>query len=586
MSARPGLLRASIGALAVLAAASSAPAAAQGAVQRIDSTFDATVRYPAYVSRHPRVAIDQAHRNVHTLDGRYRPLAELLRSDGYEVVANARPFSAEALSGVDVLIVADALGGDTGETAAAPAFTPEECQAVYDWVSAGGALLLVADHWPMGSAAAPLAAKFGVTLGGGFVLDPSPVAVHWDNPTEMLFSAGNGLLGLHVIIEGLNEDERLGRVVAFTGESVSVPPGAVPLLRLSPTAGEVPTVADFEALRAGGDTAATRANVAEAARRWPARGKAMAVALTVGAGRVVVNGEAAMFSAQVLERRTAGDTAGTVTRFGMNAPGTYDRQYALNVLHWLSGLLPEAGGTGPYVASAGAPSLSPRATEDLARDLRYLIQSRYDADADELPRVLGRTMADSVVMVGEDGSIAALSRTELVARAATYFPRLPPETHLLQSVRDLTVQPLGDVAVAHYRLDSRMAFGGQPIHRQERITEVLRREGSAWRTVSYQEAPIPGPMDPAPVDPSTLEDYVGRYRLYPGHVYAVSRDGDSLVLEPPDGDPVRLVPETGSSFVVAGTVRRVIFERDADGRVDLLRIREVPGVAYDAVRVP
>jgi len=470
------------------------PATAQEVTQRADSAFDASVPYPAYQSRHPRVAIDHAHRNVHTMNGRFRPLAELLRSDGYEVVANTEPFSAESLAGLDVLVVADALGGDTEETAARPAFTPEECDAVYDWVSGGGALLLVADHRPMGDAAAPLAEKFGVILGRGFVFDPSPDASYRGSPTQIVFSAGNGLLGLHAILEGRNEDERLGRVVAFTGESVSVPPGAVPLLRLSSTAGEAPTLADLRSLRVSGDTAATRANVIEAAARWPAREKAMAVALDVGAGRVVVNGEAAMFSAQVLVARGEDGTGQTVERFGMNAPGTFDRQYALNVLHWLSGLLPD--GYGP--ASAADPyALSREARADLARELRWRIQSRYDADAAELPEVVGRTVDDTVVVVTGDGSISTVSREEMVAHLDRYFPRLPPEAHLLQTVRDLTVQPFGDVAVVHYRLDSRMVRGGRRVSRQERFTEVLRREAGEWRTTAWQEAPISGQMAPA-----------------------------------------------------------------------------------------
>ncbi len=38
-----------------------------------------------------------------------------------------------------------------------------------------------------------------------------------------------------------------------------------------------------------------------------------------------------MFSAQILKR-----TVGESMRFGMNAPGNDDRQFALNILHWLS----------------------------------------------------------------------------------------------------------------------------------------------------------------------------------------------------------------------------------------------------------
>ena len=49
-------------------------------------------------------------------------------------------------------------------------------------------------------------------------------------------------------------------------------------------------------------------------------------------------GEAAMFSAQVVTL-PQGDRQVTF-KAGMNAPGNDDRQFALNVGHWLSGLLP------------------------------------------------------------------------------------------------------------------------------------------------------------------------------------------------------------------------------------------------------
>ena len=57
--------------------------------------------------------------------------------------------------------------------------------------------------------------------------------------------------------------------------------------------------------------------------------------MNVGKGKLVVFGEAAMFSAQVI--RIQGEAE--ERRMGMNVPGNDDRQLALNVLHWLSGVL-------------------------------------------------------------------------------------------------------------------------------------------------------------------------------------------------------------------------------------------------------
>jgi hypothetical protein len=62
-----------------------------------------------------------------------------------------------------------------------------------------------------------------------------------------------------------------------------------------------------------------------------AAGRAQGIALRFGKGRVVVLGEAGMMSAQL---------AGPDKRkFGMNRPGIDNRQLALNIMHWLSGLL-------------------------------------------------------------------------------------------------------------------------------------------------------------------------------------------------------------------------------------------------------
>jgi hypothetical protein len=55
------------------------------------------------------------------------------------------------------------------------------------------------------------------------------------------------------------------------------------------------------------------------------------LALRVGKGRVVALGDAAMLSAQL--------TGSDNQPFGMNVPNTDNRQFTLNIIHWLSGLL-------------------------------------------------------------------------------------------------------------------------------------------------------------------------------------------------------------------------------------------------------
>jgi hypothetical protein len=302
------------------------------AQQESDPEFNPSVARPAYTSEHPRVAVDEAHHNFHTIEGRYRPFAQLLASDGYKVASSTAAFDASTLSGIDVLVIANAMGGNSRADAASSAFSKSECDAVENWVRAGGALLLIADHTPFGGAAYDLAIRFGVDMGRGYVFDPQ----HADgNPTFLVFSADNGLLGDHPVLRGNSESEHIRRVVAFTGQSLSIPNGATVLMKLAPSAFEVDNPATGMAIVASARGGGGAANAPDPRTRSDA-GRAQGLALTIDRGRVIVLGEAALFSAQVLKSQGPGRTD---VRFGMNAPGNDDKQFVLNILHWLSGNL-------------------------------------------------------------------------------------------------------------------------------------------------------------------------------------------------------------------------------------------------------
>jgi hypothetical protein len=285
-----------------------APVLAQ---QMADPEFDTSVASPAYKKDGPRVMFDEAHHNFHTTDGRYKPFVDLLTNDGYNVIRNRQSFSKTRLSGFKILIIANALGAeeDDDEGADKSAFNDDEITAVHDWVKSGGALLLIADHAPFGGAAAVLASRFGVDMSKGYTLDPQNSVP--ERPSHLIFSRENKLLGNHVIIEGRNENERLKLLRSFTGQSLKGPEGSVDILKLSESATDSPS--------------------RESQTSTSAAGRAQAVALKYGKGRVLVQGEAAMLSAQIV-----GAQKGTM---GMNTPGNDNKQYALNLMHWLSGTL-------------------------------------------------------------------------------------------------------------------------------------------------------------------------------------------------------------------------------------------------------
>ena len=237
----------------------------------------------------------------------------MITNDGYQITPNKQKFSAETLKGYDLLVISNALGAMrmNQPEAGDPAFTDEECNAVRDWVKAGGALLLIADHAPMGSANQILAQRFGVDMSKMFTVDNQNYDKESNNPGFIVYTRESGRLADHAITRGRNGSERVNKIIAFTGQSLKGPADSVAFLKLADTAVDaMPGVNN---------------NPASAA------GRAQGIAMSFGKGRVVVLGEAAMLSAQL-----AGPNQ---MPFGMNRPGIDNRQLALNIVHWLSRFL-------------------------------------------------------------------------------------------------------------------------------------------------------------------------------------------------------------------------------------------------------
>lgn len=247
----------------------------------------------------PTITIDHAHANFHRIDARYAPFAQLARHGGYRVEASEAGFSAGSLAKTDILIIANA----------AEPPTPIEIEALLGWVAAGGSLLLIADHAPFGGPAKPIAERFGIAMGDGYV-----VAGRRDEASGIIDFRGP-LLGEHPILPR-DGGRGVSQVRSFLGQSLTVPQGASVLLQLPESVTELPDRAGIAAYRQG------------RARGRDAGGQAQALALEHGRGRVVVSGEAAMFTSQVARQ---GDTA-----FRLGVGQVDNEAYALNVLDWLA----------------------------------------------------------------------------------------------------------------------------------------------------------------------------------------------------------------------------------------------------------
>ncbi len=300
------------------------------AQQRPATDFEFSVGSPAFpLGEGPVVLVDEAHHNFHTIgpttgydddhqpvtvEGRYGPFAQLLRRDGYVVEPLKSRISRSNLQGADVLVIANALAESNVVDWSLPnpsAFDEEEVAAAEEWVREGGALLLIADHQPWPAAASELAERFGLIFNNGYT------------ETFRFRRADSSLRG-HPITRGRTPSEQIDSVMTFSGQAFRVAPGttASPLLVIGDQSMLVLHWDPFE-------------EETDRVPRIRADGMLQGAALSFGRGRVAAFGEAAMFTAQVSEEGL----------FGMNHPeAPQNAQFVLNVLHWLTGVLPEDGG--------------------------------------------------------------------------------------------------------------------------------------------------------------------------------------------------------------------------------------------------
>lgn len=296
-----------------------------GAQQLPDREFNPPITAPSYAEgQGPRLCLDEAHNNFHTLDNRFYAFGQLARRDGYRVAALRAPFSAGALSACDILVISNAQNEIPWPQQPRPtpsAFTATEIAEAQAWVEGGGALLLIADHQPLAGAARDLAAAFGAEFFDGFAYaraeaDAILAQRNADFPPTLFRTTDSTLVASHPIARGRGTNDALTQLRSFTGQAfrwnVS---GVQPLMRLP---------ADYVSLEPRYAWTFDTSTVVR-----PVGGWLQGATRTLGRGRIAMFGEAAMFSAQI---------AGADRRpMGMNANGAEQNpRLVLNTLRWLS----------------------------------------------------------------------------------------------------------------------------------------------------------------------------------------------------------------------------------------------------------
>ena len=285
------------------------------AQQVADTTYNPLIENPAYTGNQgPFIFIDEGHFNFHTKEGRYKAFANLLERDGYKVEPYPGKFELDRLSEGKILVISNALHEINVGNWVLPnpsAFTEEEIDIVEHWVSGGGSLFLIADHMPMAGAASDLAETFGFKFTNGFV-------INYETRGTGYFSLSDTTLFENEITSGRTLSEKVTQVASFTGQAFEIPDDATPIL----TFGD-----NFINLLP--DTAWA---FNDRTPQEEVHGMYQGAFKEHGSGRVVVFGEAAMFSAQL--------SGAQQRKVGMNnevAPQNY--QLLLNIIHWLDGII-------------------------------------------------------------------------------------------------------------------------------------------------------------------------------------------------------------------------------------------------------
>lgn len=290
-----------------------------------DNSFTYEIKHPAYPpGEGPTVLVDETHGNFHTILGRYKPFADLLKQDGY-VVRKATSFDCEMFKDCDVFV--SSVPTSEGNQSA---YSDEEIHLLKGWVQdGGGSLLLITDHMPDPPAIATLAKEFGITVHNGYVLNDDPS----ESVGPVFFRRHDGTLADHPITNGRDGfDERIDSVTSFTGCAIQAGDRTAPPMINARTGEEVSSY--FVPLMTFGPrkTLWLTEKVGEFPDDTPqidVTGWYQGGVITYGLGRIAFFGEAGMFTAQII--------TGPDIKFGMNDPTAKDNaQFLLNTIHWLT----------------------------------------------------------------------------------------------------------------------------------------------------------------------------------------------------------------------------------------------------------
>lgn len=281
--------------------------------QIVDPNYNPIIKNPEYeLKKGSLIYIDEGHNNYYRKEAEFKPFADILEKDGYNVLKYPWRILPIKLAPAKILVIANAINVvnlNNWQLPTPSAFSKKEIDDLAKWINEGGSLFLIADHMPMAGAATELASKFGFGFSNGFVF-------HTTTKGTAYFNKKDGSLIENSITKGRNATENISQIVSFTGQGFKIPEDATPFLVFDEN------YENFLPEKAW-----------EFNKKTPkenAKGLIQGAYKKMGKGRIVVFGEAAMFTAQLVGKEK--QPTGMNSAF---APENY--KLLLNIIHWLDG---------------------------------------------------------------------------------------------------------------------------------------------------------------------------------------------------------------------------------------------------------
>jgi hypothetical protein len=210
-----------------------------------------------------------------------------------------------------------------------------------------------------------------------------------------------------------------------------------------------------------------------------------------------------------------------------------------------------------YASQAAAPDIS---EAELVRRTQQLYDSLVSGDQTPWKRYY----ADDAMVYDEKGR--TMDKSALVKDVQ---PMPAGYSGSIKVIHPHTVFAPG-VAVLAYECAETETIVGQVLHARYHSVDTWLYRNANWQivtsqTMRYYEDPAIGITDPA-----HLNDFTGIYELSPTNRRTVSRKENELFLERGAGPKTKLFPESGDLFFRSGVEGRILFHRDASGKVDAL----------------